>query len=563
MRATSKVSFSTVASLAKVLPLAAGLVTALSSCGKPPLDDGLFAPKGNIQGVVVYSGPAPCTQRGHVVGAAVLLVFNENLLPPPEGFGTTAQQIQVVGGDALFQGILGELTLDPNSDDIICPAPGTPNVTVSAPWVVGPVDAGYWQVRGFYDYDGDFSPVLKIHNLPTAGDIGGGAIDNTAEALAGAAPKYTTLEVGVKDSTGKLYIPESGSLVDNVTVSLGLELNTPRPIFSFSSVIDERPDTFGASNTPTPPLTKLTDPNAIVIPQDERFATSPTANPLQADKQFIRVVFSPSFPESERSAAAKRPFSLQVEEPFTKFVTFARTDLDGNVVTIPEKAPAPNLAVADMFPQAIFGKLVSDKIDPNHLTAQSSPAVVLQGLVLADGKLTSTLASLPANRQPAVVDSVTVALRPSVICLNPFDVNETVYVVTPELTALDGTEVVDPADLAPKVAKTLGRPNVEVLPGCLPQGDFQTNLVYSTGQAWTMPNEAGYCVGQETTLSNGSCSVSGFSPRQTFTSQKTLVKIGDERESGYCETKYGTNEKYLHGVPRVCLSADEQAQKLV
>ncbi|RYE84888.1 MAG: hypothetical protein EOO75_17585, partial [Myxococcales bacterium] len=41
------------------------------ACGDIPIENEL-PPSGVIEGAVVYTGPLPCTQRGHVLGAALL-----------------------------------------------------------------------------------------------------------------------------------------------------------------------------------------------------------------------------------------------------------------------------------------------------------------------------------------------------------------------------------------------------------------------------------------------------------------------------------------------------------
>ena len=544
--------------------LASGALALCAGCDDlPPIDQSNFIPQGAMSGTVVYSGPLPCTQRGHVLGAAVLLIFNEDLLPPPEGFGTTAQQLQIVVGDQLFSAVTAQLRADPNSDEIICPPNDGSTITVSAPWTVGPLAPGRWQVRGFYDYDADFSPVLKIHQLPGAGDVGGGAIDNSAEVLQGGKPVYSSIQIGdYNEETHKYSVDDRGALVTNVSVSLGLRLGQARPIFYYKSVIDERPTSYigldGENHEGLPLESPNKDANAVILQQDERFAISPTGSraATDADKQFVRLELGASVPEAERETAAASPLNLQTVEPLTKFVLNAHTNADGEVLTIPEKPENPALNVADMFPQAIFAKL--DERDGKLQTAQASPAVIIQGLVMREGKLTSTLAANPVVKEVSVIDTLTVGVRPSVICLNPTDTLATVYVVTPELTALNGEVVVNPDDLIPKLIDTFGnRPNIEVIDGCLPTGLFQTNLVYETGQAWTIPNEAGFCVGAERTTSSG-CIIDALGTgRPVLGSQQTILQIAGEREAGYCAKKHAGDANYIQGIPKVCLRQDE------
>ena len=41
---------------------------------------------------------------------------------------------------------------------------------------------GAYQIRGFFDYDGNFNPFFSVTNIPTAGDIGGGAFVDPVRA---------------------------------------------------------------------------------------------------------------------------------------------------------------------------------------------------------------------------------------------------------------------------------------------------------------------------------------------------------------------------------------------
>ncbi|MGH7330687.1 MAG: hypothetical protein ACREJX_20240, partial [Polyangiaceae bacterium] len=98
---------------------------------------------------------------------------------------------------------------------------------------------------------------------------------------------------------------------------------------------------------------------------------------------------------------------------------------------------------------------------------------------------------------------LTTLIRTSVICFDPRHIDQGGVLVTPHLTgpSADPTEVVPPdgkplfdanAILAAE-AKLIRKVDV----GCLPTGRYEINLVYSTGQAWTVPNEAGSCSADE------------------------------------------------------------------
>jgi len=188
-------------------------------------------PQGNLGGTVTYSGPMPCTENQHVVGAAVLLAFDTRLLPPPEGLGTTAASLASVGGDQLFGGIYDRLTFNTDGSKW-CPSKDAAPVTVSADWTIGPLPGGEYEVRGFYDVGGTFNPVFSITKLPVKGDIAGGAIDNVADVLLGKEPVYRRIALGTQDpTTGQYTIPPTGSNTDGISVALALPLPTGLPIF--------------------------------------------------------------------------------------------------------------------------------------------------------------------------------------------------------------------------------------------------------------------------------------------------------------------------------------------
>jgi hypothetical protein len=545
-----------------------GLLGALA-CGDVPVENEL-PPGGIIEGTVVYTGPLPCVQRGHVLGAAVMLVFPEELLPPPQGLGSSARSVAVVPGDLLFAGLLSSLPpSSKDSDAVVCPAEGSGPVTVSARWSVGPLPAGRYQVRGFYDRDGDFSPVLRIHNLPTAGDVAGGALQNPLQAAQGAAPVYQRIELGIPDASGALKLPAQGALVEGVTVNLGLVLPFGRPIAHVTEVQDER------SGVPEGQLQR--DPSTVTIPVDLRFQRSPTLNPAQADREFIRLVLRPGVPENEVATGLAPPLSLQVGPPFTRFFLSARRAASGDIETTPEGASP---AIAELFPQAVFSRL-AEREDPALLTTQAAPAVIASGLVVNE-RLLGTTAALWAKQGTLPSEELRILVRPSVICTRPADPSSELLLVTPSFRsrptpeAPEGEPVIgDPAALRANLAARFQKPidKVKVVEGCLPPGKFGLNLVYGTGQAWSLPNEAGSC---RTPLENPEgegCKQQGQPARPALASQRFFLRIEGSQEGTYCdqiaaqaaaraETNGGDRleaSAYLAGVPVACLSAAEQA----
>src|SRR5688572_22445554 len=152
------------------------VTTAIAACKDVPIDDErndkrLFPPRGVIRGTVTYFGPRPCSRDGHIVGNAIVLVFDRRNPPPPQGLAQSAVNFVAVPGDVLFanegRSIAGET---------YCP-PGGGSIEASAPFTIGPVEGGSYVIAAFYDRRGRFFPTFKFRNLPEAGDQGGGYID--------------------------------------------------------------------------------------------------------------------------------------------------------------------------------------------------------------------------------------------------------------------------------------------------------------------------------------------------------------------------------------------------
>jgi hypothetical protein len=88
--------------------------------------------------------------------------------------------------------------------------------------------------------------------------------------------------------------------------------------------------------------------------------------------------------------------------------------------------------------------------------------------------------------------------------------------------------IFDQTTVAAALAPIFG--NVTIVQGCLPPGRFAPNLVYPTGQAWTVPNESGSCSPLEGTLddktSSPTCaSDAGGTGRTVLLSQGTRAVL--------------------------------------
>lgn len=486
-----------------------GLLLALGTCLGSCTDPDTFVPfnefggpAGVITGTVTYSGPPPCTQGGEIVGAAVLLGFEEGLLPPPEGLGTTPTALSIVSGEKLFRGVRDQLAFDPGGKRV-CQA--GPPVVVSESFALGPVPAGVFQIRAFYDHDGDFQPTFSIFNLPTKGDIGGGAIDNAADALLGAPVDYRGIGIGELQSGDQRTMPAEGYLVEGVAVTLGLPIPFERPIFHIAEVLDEH---FGNE-----------DPASVTVPSDYQLNVFSEADPVTSEASFIRLRLGAGVALGEVPAAADNPFFLPTDNPI---LHHKRQDLNLDGVLdgedhIPETALVPAL-----LPLGLATRLQ----DGSDLSAQR-PSVILQGVTLFNNLL-STVATPPDLAED--LEEVLLALRPAVLCIDPMDpTKDGVLVNTHPTDAAGNVLVPDPEALEAALAAQFGRP-ISIQYGCLPQGRYALNLIYDTGQAWTVPNETGICAESEDELGGGT--VCGTRPR--LPSQSTVFTIGEPTDPSYC-----------------------------
>jgi len=483
-------------SLASLAGLAALALAGAPACEDPDVfipRQEFGGPAGVLEGTVTYTGPAPCVRKdGRIVGAAAILAFDTSLLPPPEGLGTTAASLDIVSGDELFAGVRNQLVSNPEN----CGTPMAQTITVSATWTIAPLPAGTYQIRGFYDLDGDFDPAFSISNLPTRGDVGGGAILNAAEVLTGGAPRYREISLGVNGQ-----IPPEGARIGGIAVTFGLPLPLERPVFHVAEVLDPR----GAS----------TDPNNAVMPSDYLLPN------VALDTAFFRLRLAGGVLPGEASAAVKSPFLFPVAGDGAATLHYARQDVNGDGLYneadhIPESDKIPAL-----FPLSIF-----EKLEGSSMASQSAPRVIIQGLTIYQDLLTTggfLTSDITMPDQPEVM----VAVRPAALCL-PADPTKPGVLVVSHKEAGNGAPVIpDEAALKAAMLKQFRRP-IDIEYGCLPEGRYATNLVYPTGQAWTVPNEAGVC-GSDEAPGKGTCG-----SRARLDSQNAVLTIGPPADPGYC-----------------------------
>ena len=519
------------------------LVSALStSCTDPttflPADQA-GAPAGALEGTVTYAGPLPCTEDGHIVGAAVLEIFDTRFLPPPEGLGTTATSLGAVGGDSLFAGVRGRLTFNPDGS-LWCPDPGAAPVTVSSEWSIAPLAGAVYEVRGFYDYDGDFDPILSVFKFPTQGDIGGGAIDNAADVLVGKAPVYRRVALGELQPDGTYKIPELGARIGGISVTFALLLPLEPPLFYPKKAFYSTKACKGGMVVDAPPAP--TDPYAVTMPSDYTLPVFNAVDPAGTQDSLIRIGLGAGVEPSEIDLVAAPPFNFHVKDPAPSFTfTWQDVNKDGMFTLTGDHVPDSDI-IPSLFPLAIFSKL-DDAGGP--LVPQASPAVILQGLTMYKDLPTTAFF---AGGTTAVATEVVVGVRPAVLCLDPNDFTKSAKLVVTHKTDCAGAAIIT-NELGTKAAlkKQFGR-EVEIVEACLPQGQFAINLIYDTGQAWTTPNEAGVCQPLEPPYANDTMCGDPKTPahRARIPSQAVALTIGPPDDAAYCAT---------HATPPDCLPA--------
>jgi len=585
------------------------------ACGSVPSETSAppggreITPSGVVEGTVVYNGPHPCSSNGHVVGAAVVFLFDRRNPPPPNGVASAPVNFGIVTGDVLF----ASEPRNPGAD-AYCPQTGT--VTASAPFAVSPLVGGSYLVEAFYDYTGDFLPTFKFRDLPERGDVAGGDIDTVAALQAVNAnpnyqPQFIPVDVGIPqgpedagpNEIPNFTIPAQGFVVSNVTISLGSVLKTTRPYFypvgltaSFdpsmpATVTTSQAQTSAAAATTSAGIagTVETDPNyepVLTIPQDLQVLSPPqlgntvgALNNLEAS--YPHLLLQGGVPSAEAAAAIAQPFHFQLpsaSSPGATFNVWQNAAFDPLAGTwVPQQTPEGE-GVPSLWPLVVLTKLVDDpthSLDPASLTAQGSataPVVVLEGITLLGGdgvpgdgapdSLANTIS--PASPifdtttgQPAILqqDHVTVLLRPTVICFDslfdPTVSDKRGTLVTPHLlgTSADLAGAI-PAPVVPASALSSPQFAAQVkgspVQACLPTGRYAINAVYPDDQAWTVPNEAGACSGVEGTTNYAQLTCT-LQPRPVLRSQGTraVVEIVAASNPASCTGP--------HAVPAACL----------
>jgi hypothetical protein len=564
------------------------------ACGSVPDDPGgrVFPAQGVVRGTVVYQGPRPCTRAGHVVGGALLLVFDRRNPPPPNGLAANAVNFADVTGDVLFAD-------EPRytGPEAYCPLQSgfTETIKASAPFEIAPLAGGSYEIRAFFDYTGNFLPEFTIRNLPEQGDIAGGDVDTTDAIQAmnignpNYEPRFLPVDIGVAQPPGptatpetipEYVIPDRGFVADNVTVTIGAPLRTARPYFyaqgtqvafdlanptALASSVTQSSDVPATDSRGIEASVEV-DPNSmpiLTIPQDIAVLAPPTtmspASALFFESTFPHLRLGWGVPAGEAAKATEQPFGLQIA-PFGQgpqgagFSIWQNATLDPTAQRYrPQEIPEGG-GVPELWPAVILTKLVDPAANPG------APVVLMQGIpILGGAPFDSLLGTAASARNDGLFDvsnasgprpfifaqdHLTVVLRPSVICFpSPLEPG---MLVTPHPTAtsadLDCSSIPcvpngapDQLIAPPESLKKLTRGVNSTQTGCLPTGRYAIHVIYPNGQAWTVPNESGACSESEgvTDYSQRTCS---RKPRPVLYSQGTraVVEVVAARDAAYC-----------------------------
>jgi hypothetical protein len=338
---------------------------------------------------------------------------------------------------------------------------------------------------------------------------------------------------------GGYTIPPEGVNVDGVVVTLGLPLPVDPPIFYASGIAYSTHVCQNGMVGPASP--QSTDPTHVTMPADytlPSFSPSPT-NIMSAEDSLIRITLAAGVPSAETATAAASPYNLPVTSPI---IAFSWQDVNGdgmlNIGTDHSTA-APFLPA--LFPLGLFTKLASPSDD---LTVQQAPMVILQGLTFYKS-LMDTIAwqNNPPPKNVLLDASVVLALTPAVLCIDPTssDPAAKAKLVITHINDCSGMNpiLLDQQGTLMALSKQFGR-KVDLVEACLPEGRYAMNLIYGTGQAWTVPNEAGVCQALEPASSDGTMCVAAQpagASRRRLLSQDVVLTIGPPDDPAYCMTR--------------------------
>jgi hypothetical protein len=156
--------------------------------------------------------------------------------------------------------------------------------------------------------------------------------------------------------------------------------------------------------------------------------------------------------------------------------------------------------------------------------------VVIQGITLYQNIIATALSLNSENVSTPQQPEAIIALRPAALCLEVANPEKGgVLVLTHETDGMGNMLIADPGPVEAALSARFGRP-ITLRYGCLPEGRYAMNLVYGTGQAWTVPNEAGVCAPTEEPKSATQCG-----GRRRLGSQDVVLTIGPPADPAYCQ----------------------------
>lgn len=364
--------------------LALGVALALLGCEDPPLDDprpggAALPPTGAITGTVQYAGPRPPCAPGddgvrRPVGRVVLTLFAFDDPPPPEGTARSALNLLTVPGGDLFQAPGDCLPEDatPEQQAVV--------IVRSAPfaWPELALGAAY-QIRGFYDADGDFVPFFPESSQPTAGDVAGGAVDPIDRSF---------LRIVFPPAA---EAPE-GAVRAGVSVNLAAPVWSERPIFSFQDPLAALPaDTTFPALPPGPAFEdalydaagltlSLVDPGPPPAAPDEPWLLPPDATDFVDAAAELAVSFDPRWPGY---AWFLEPLDLDGDGATDELPVLPGVPWYAPILQL-NRVPGPGEAALGVPPVTLFGSIRTTRVADGKRVAKPDLDVLVVPVGVVD-----------------------------------------------------------------------------------------------------------------------------------------------------------------------------------
>jgi len=515
---------------------------------------------GTVRGTLSYSGPPPCLNGGLIEGAVVVMVYALDKLPPPEGLESTPISFATIPGAELFANIPrpADGPGSTKSKESLCPSVSASPINASTNWSVERLPPGQYQVRAFYSRQSRFHPLFDFANQPLAGDVPSGAIE-------------VDIGVGIREGVAlSLRGPLASSRpFFSIDYERSVSFSAPDPIVPGGPRIDKDFATNWALQRKKLTPAEAKSNGFVTFPQDH-LSTSQTKGSCAGDKDPACDLFElqqASFPslrlrfgfpvppsndawlmKSAKPVDGARPYygidpkELVADIPTSgAFMLTRKLDAKGEPEILRENASFEMIfQIADIFPAVVLAKLAEDGEGNLALPPrlQTDPMVVLDAITLKDweegpakgqgsmkatsqgtlagGALTTADGTAIDPNHPlakptgaVLQDGLTALIRPAALCIYP-QVDARGILVTP--VAKDpnpdnlGATLVERAKL---FALKGGRVK-DVRHGCLPPGHYSVNVVYPSGQSWSLPNLSGYCAPDEECMGPNQALTGGF-----------------------------------------------------